>query len=282
MRIVNSEDEKIWVSDAAGSCWSEVVPDALRAAVVAGDSSSLRDLMVPGSDDFDPSDAKSLAPPVRPGKVVAIGLNYLDHVRETGMEAPTSPLVFAKFPSSVIGHGQEIVIDPAVTARADWEAELAVVIGREASHVPVERALEHVFGYTIANDISARDVQFSDVQWVRGKSLDTFCPLGPVLVTADEIADPQDLSIATYVNDEKVQDSNTAEMVFGVAELISFCSKSFRLEPGDVLLTGTPWGCGEFMEPKRSLAAGDVVRCEIVPLGCLTNPVIERVADSAG
>lgn len=220
-----------------------------------------------------------LTTPIRPGKVVAIGLNYLDHVRETGMEAPAQPLVFAKFPSSVVGPEDEIVIDPTITERVDWEVELAAVIGRRLRNVSVEDALDGVFGYTVANDVSARDVQFGDGQWVRGKSLDTFCPVGPSIVTADEIADPQALKLATRVNGETVQDSSTAEMVFGVAELIAFCSRSFTLEPGDLLLTGTPWGCGEFMDPVRSLHPGDVVETEVEGIGTLRNPV---VAPSAG
>jgi 2-keto-4-pentenoate hydratase/2-oxohepta-3-ene-1,7-dioic acid hydratase in catechol pathway len=214
-----------------------------------------------------------LLAPLRPGKVVAIGLNYLDHVRETGMSAPERPLVFAKWPTSVIGPGEDIVVDPGLTERVDWEVELAAVIGATARNVPADRALEHVFGYTVANDVSARDVQFADGQWVRAKSFDTFCPLGPVIVTADEIPDPQALRLTTTVNGETVQDSSTSEMVFGVAELIAFCSRSFTLEPGDVLLTGTPWGCGEFMEPRRSLQPGDVVECAVEGIGPLRNEV---------
>lgn len=213
--------------------------------------------------------------PVTPGKVVAIGLNYLDHIRETGLERPSKPLVFAKFPTSVIGTGADIRLPLDVTERVDWEVELAAVIGTRAHDVAVEDALDHVYGYTVANDVSARDLQLSDGQWVRAKSLDTFCPLGPVLVTADEIPDPQALRLTCRVNGEVVQDATTDLMVFGVAELISFCSRSFTLEPGDVLLTGTPWGCGEFMDPRRSLAPGDVVECEIDAIGVLRNPVVE-------
>jgi len=212
----------------------------------------------------------------RPGKIVAIGLNYMDHVRETGMEAPRAPLVFTKFTTSVIGDGDPIVIDRSVTERVDWEVELAVVIGRTARRVAVADALDHVAGYTVANDVSARDVQFADGQWVRGKSLDSFCPLGPVLVAAAEIPDPQALRLTTRVNGEIVQDSSTSEMVFGVAELISYCSHSFTLEPGDVVLTGTPWGCGEFMDPPRGLHGGDVVEVAIEGIGLLRNPVVEE------
>jgi 2-keto-4-pentenoate hydratase/2-oxohepta-3-ene-1,7-dioic acid hydratase in catechol pathway len=216
----------------------------------------------------------AFAAPLRPGKIVAIGLNYLDHIREADMTPPERPLVFAKFPTSVIGPGESIVVDPALTAQVDWEVELAVVIGRRMSRVDAATALDHVFGYTVANDVSARDVQFSDGQWVRGKSFDTFCPLGPVVVTADEIGDPQQLTLRTRVNGETVQDSTTAEMVFGVAGLLAFCSHSFTLEPGDVVLTGTPWGCGAFMDPPRFLQPGDTVEAEIDGIGVLRNPVV--------
>jgi 2-keto-4-pentenoate hydratase/2-oxohepta-3-ene-1,7-dioic acid hydratase in catechol pathway len=208
----------------------------------------------------------------RPGKIVAIGLNYMDHVRESGAEAPKRPLVFAKFPTAIIGPNEPIKIPRSVTQRVDWEVELAVVIGETARNVPVDEALGVIKGYTIGNDVSARDLQFADGQWVRAKSLDTFCPLGPELVQLD---DPQNLKLTTRVNGETMQDSNTAEMIFGVAELISYCSHSFTLEAGDVMLTGTPWGCGEFMEPKRSLKDGDVVECEIEGLGVLSNPVVD-------
>jgi 2-keto-4-pentenoate hydratase/2-oxohepta-3-ene-1,7-dioic acid hydratase in catechol pathway len=208
----------------------------------------------------------------RPGKIVAIGLNYMDHARESGMEPPAKPLVFCKFTTSVIGDGDEIRIPRGLTERVDWEVELAVVIDREARNVSEADALSYVRGYTVANDVSARDLQFSDVQWVRAKSLDTFCPLGSELV---QVEDPQNLRVTTKVNGELLQDSNTSEMIFGVAELISFCSHSFTLEPGDVILTGTPWGVGEFMDPKRSLKHGDVVEVEVESVGRLTNPVVE-------
>jgi 5-carboxymethyl-2-hydroxymuconate isomerase len=229
---------------------------------------------VPGDGGPAVEAAERLAPVV-PRKVVAIGLNYLDHIRESGLERPEVPIVFAKFPSSVIGGDAPIRIPTGLTERVDWEVELGVVIGRAARDVAVEDALSHVFGYTVANDVSARDLQFGDGQWVRGKSLDTFCPVGPVVVTADEIADPQALHLVCRVNGEVVQDATTDLMVFGVAELISFCSRAFTLEPGDLLLTGTPWGCGEFMDPKRSLGQGDVVECEIDGIGTLRNPVEE-------
>ena len=178
-------------------------------------------LMSAGRESYRVADTPlagaTVTSPLRPNKIVAIGLNYLDHMRECNMEVPTKPLVFAKFPSSVIGEGEAISIDAEVTERVDWEVELAAVIGRTARHVAEADALSHIYGYTVANDVSARDVQFADGQWVRGKSLDTFCPLGPVVVTADEIAEPQALALRTRVNGETVQDSSTAEMVFGVA-----------------------------------------------------------------
>jgi 5-carboxymethyl-2-hydroxymuconate isomerase len=175
----------------------------------------------------------------------------------------------------VIGGGDRIEIDRSLTQRVDWEVELAVVVGRRMRRVAEADALAHVFGYSVANDVSARDIQFGDGQWVRGKSLDTFCPLGPVVVTADEVPDPQALGLWTRVNGETVQDSTTAQMVFGVAELLAFCSRSFTLEPGDVVLTGTPWGCGEFMDPPRSLGHGDVVEVEVEGIGVLRNEIAE-------
>ncbi|HEY5437065.1 MAG TPA: fumarylacetoacetate hydrolase family protein [Candidatus Limnocylindrales bacterium] len=243
------------------------------AAVLAAGPDAIRDAAAGARERLV---GAKLEAPLRPGKIVAIGLNYLDHIREAGTARPERPLVFAKFPSSVIGPGEPIVIDPDLTQRVDWEVELAVVIGSRLRHVSPAAALDGVAGYTVANDVSARDLQFSDGQWIRGKSLDTFCPLGPVVVTPDEIDDPGALRLWTDVNGERVQDSSTAEMLFGVAELIAFCSRSFTLEPGDLLLTGTPWGCGEFMTPRRCLAPGDVVEVGVERIGLLRNPVSAR------
>ena len=215
-----------------------------------------------------------LAAPLQPGKIVAIGLNYLDHIRESKLPQPEQPLVFAKFPSSVIGPNDEIVVDAGLTTQVDWEVELGVIVGRRMRNVAVDTALDYVFGYTVGNDVSARDVQFSESQWTRGKSFDTFCPIGPVVVTPDEIPDPQALALRTRVNGELMQDSSTAAMLFGVAELLAFCSRNFTLEPGDLVLTGTPWGCGYFMDPRRSLVSGDVVECEVEHIGMLRNTVV--------
>jgi len=214
-----------------------------------------------------------LEAPLRPGKIVAIGLNYLDHIRESRLTRPERPLVFAKFPSSVTGPNDPILVDTVLTTEVDWEVELGAVVGRRMRNVSANDALDHVFGYTVGNDVSARDVQFSDGQWTRGKSFDTFCPIGPVVVTPDEIPDPQALALRTRVNGEVMQDSSTSEMLFGVAELLAFCSRSFTLEPGDLVLTGTPWGCGYFMDPPRLLAEGDVVECEVESIGVLRNPI---------
>ncbi|MGW1991506.1 fumarylacetoacetate hydrolase family protein [Embleya sp. NPDC001921] len=250
--------------------------DGTLGALVAAGPEALRDAALGATKEIEAG--RRLAP-LRPGKIVAIGLNYLDHIREAGVRPPESPLVFAKFASSVIGTGEAIVIDPELTGNVDWEVELGVVIGRTLRHADKDEAMAAIAGYTVANDVSARDLQFADGQWVRGKSLDTFCPLGPVLVTPDEIADPQALVLRTRVNGETVQDSSTAEMVFGIAELLSYCSRAFTLEPGDLVLTGTPWGCGAFMDPPRRLVPGDVLETEVEGIGVLVNPVVD--ADAA-
>jgi len=224
--------------------------------------------------------AGELAAPLQPGKIVAIGLNYRDHIRESKLSQPEQPLVFAKFPSSVTGPNDPIVVDVELTTQVDWEVELGVIVGRRMRNVAVDAALDYVFGYTVGNDVSARDVQFSESQWTRGKSFDTFCPVGPVVVTPDEIPDPQVLALRTRVNSEVMQDSSTVEMLFGVAELLAFCSRNFTLEPGDLLLTGTPWGCGYFMDPPRALEVGDVVECEVERIGVLRNVVAAAVANA--
>jgi 5-carboxymethyl-2-hydroxymuconate isomerase len=251
------------------------LPEAESAAVAAPLGRALPGPVVAGDAARQAAERGRPLAPLRPGKIVAVGLNYLDHVQETGMEAPSRPLLFAKLPSSVVGPDAEIVVDRRVAERVDWEVELGVVVGRTMRDVPAADALGHVFGYTVGNDVSARDVQFGDGQWMRGKSLDTFCPVGPRLVTADAIGDPQALRLTTTVNGEVVQSSSTAKMIFGVAEILAFCSRSFTLDPGDLVLTGTPWGCGEFMEPKRGLHHGDVVEAFVERIGVLRNPVRE-------
>jgi 2-keto-4-pentenoate hydratase/2-oxohepta-3-ene-1,7-dioic acid hydratase in catechol pathway len=207
-----------------------------------------------------------------PSKIVCIGLNYRDHAEEQGVDLPQAPLLFAKWPNTLIGPGEPIVI-AHVTRKVDYEAELGVVIGERMRNVSEENALEGVRGYLCLNDVSARDLQFADGQWVRGKSLDTFCPVGPELVPAAEVADPQQLSIRAVVNGQVLQDSSTAQMVFGVAAVIAHVTQAITLEPGDVIATGTPAGVGAFRDPPVFLEPGDEVTIEIERLGSLTNPV---------
>jgi 2-keto-4-pentenoate hydratase/2-oxohepta-3-ene-1,7-dioic acid hydratase in catechol pathway len=226
------------------------------------------------ADQGEPLQTGMLGAPLgATSKIACVGLNYHDHCRETGMEPPERPLIFAKFSSSLTGPDSVIEWPEALTTQVDWEAELAVVIGRRIKAASESTALEAVFGYTAANDVSARDLQFSDQQWVRGKSLDTFCPVGPVVVTPDEFGDPQDKRLLARVNGETMQDSTTAEMIFGVAEIVSFLSHACTLEPGDLILTGTPWGVGGFRDPPIFLAPGDTVEIEVEGVGVLNNEV---------
>jgi 2-keto-4-pentenoate hydratase/2-oxohepta-3-ene-1,7-dioic acid hydratase in catechol pathway len=213
-----------------------------------------------------------LAPLRRPGKVICVGLNYRDHCRETGVPEPAQPVLFAKFSSAIIGPEDVVHLHPAATAEPDWEVELAAVIGERAG--PGRRAtLDMLLGYTIANDVSARDLQRDDGQWVRAKSLDTFLPLGPVVVTPDELGDPNRLGLGLTVNGEPQQDSSTAEMIFDLEYLLAWITASISLEPGDVLLTGTPHGTGAFQHPPRFLAEGDVMEAWIERIGTLRNPI---------
>jgi 2-keto-4-pentenoate hydratase/2-oxohepta-3-ene-1,7-dioic acid hydratase in catechol pathway len=251
-------------------------PDSVAQLRSAWDGLTVADATAARSLDVD--DVELLAPVPRPGKICAAGVNYRSHGAEQNREAPDHPVLFAKFASAVIGHGQAIRWSPQLTQGVDFEAELAVVIGRTARRVTADEALAHVAGYTCLNDVSARDLQFSDKQFVRAKSLDTFCPMGPWLVTADEIPDPQALSIQCLVNGDLMQDASTSEMVFGVAALVSFCSQAFTLEPGDVIATGTPAGVGWFREPRVVLKDGDVVEVRIEKVGSLVNPCVEEPA----
>ena len=184
-------------------------------------------------------------------------------------------MLFAKFSTSVVGDGATVEWDPELTSEVDLEAELAVVIGRTARRVSEAEALDHVLGYTCVNDVSARDLQMRDKQFVRAKSLDTFCPMGPALVTRDEIRDPGALEVRSFVNDEPMQSSNTSNLIFSVPHLVSFCSQAFTLEPGDVICTGTPSGVGYFRDPKVLLGSGDVMTVEIEGIGRLANPCRE-------
>jgi 2-keto-4-pentenoate hydratase/2-oxohepta-3-ene-1,7-dioic acid hydratase in catechol pathway len=217
---------------------------------------------------------KLRAPVARPGKVICIGLNYRDHAVESKMPIPERPITFSKFPSCVVGPGDAVWL-PSGSSQTDYEAELAVVIGRRARGVPRERAYAHVLGYCCFNDVSARDFQFADGQWQRGKSCDTFAPMGPFVVTTDEVPDPQALAIRLRLNGATMQDSRTDQLIFGVPELIEFLSAVITLEPGDVIATGTPPGVGFARKPPVYLRPGDRMEVEIEGLGVLANPVAD-------
>lgn len=251
---------------------SRVGIEASETAQVIGQQEAIAAAVAtarPGAGELD-----LRCPIVRPTKVLAIGLNYMDHIRETNSKVPERPVLFAKFPNTLNDPYGRIVVDPDLTEKADYEVELAVVIGKRTRRVARADALDHVFGYAVGNDVSARDWQFADPQFDRSKGFDTFCPIGPWITTADEVPDPQALGLRSWVNGEVRQDSSTKEMVHGVAELIAFLSRGMTLEPGDVLLTGTPHGVGLAMDPPRFLVPGDVVRCEVDGLGAIENACV--------
>lgn len=218
------------------------------------------------------SDITLEAPVPRPGKIICIGLNYGNHAIESGMEIPSSPIIFSKFVTSVAAPGSPVIIPPG-SRQVDYEAELAVVIGRRARNVSAADAMRYVFGYTNFNDVSARDFQFADGQWQRGKSCDTFAPFGEFIATADEIRDPHELRIQFRLNGETLQDSSTSELIFRIPELIQFLSRSITLEPGDIIATGTPPGVGFARKPPVFMKDGDIAEVEIEGLGVLSNPV---------
>ena len=267
-----------------------LVPDDLRGLIERGEPavaqvrSAVQYALERSGDGGDPVQSRLVygfsevgvhAPILNPEKIIAVGLNYMDHAKESGMEPPKNPIFFSKYPSSIVGPGAAVVLPPSsVTSKVDYEVELAVVIGRAAKNVPEEEAMEYVFGYTIMNDVSARDLQFEDGQWVKGKALDTFAPLGPWVVTKDEIADPHDLRIVLALNGEVMQDSNTRNLIFKIPKLIAYFSRLFTLRPGDIISTGTPPGVGMARKPPRYLKPGDTMVAEIQGIGALENPVI--------
>jgi 2-keto-4-pentenoate hydratase/2-oxohepta-3-ene-1,7-dioic acid hydratase in catechol pathway len=227
----------------------------------------------PGGETLTLPDAVLTAPIPRPPKIICIGLNYRDHAEESKLPIPEVPTVFAKFPTAVIGHHQPIVL-PKASAKPDYEVELAVVIGRGGRHIREEHWRRHVFGYTILNDVSARDFQMATSQWMIGKTFDTFAPIGPSIVTADEIEDPHNLAISLTLSGDLMQNSNTSNLIFKVPQLIAHLSSVFTLEPGDIIATGTPAGVGFARKPPRWLKPGDEVIARVAGIGELINPVI--------
>jgi 2-keto-4-pentenoate hydratase/2-oxohepta-3-ene-1,7-dioic acid hydratase in catechol pathway len=228
-----------------------------------------------GKTRYDPAKVRLLAPVPDPRKIICIGLNYRDHAAESGVPAPSEPVLFSKYPTALIGHEQPIVL-PRVSHEVDFEAELVVVIGQGGRHIPRERALDHVGGYAVGHDVSARDWQLNKPgkQWMAGKTFDTFAPVGPMLVTPDEVPDPHALRIRLRLNGQTMQDSNTSQLIFRVDELIAYLSQVFTLEPGDLIFTGTPPGVGMARKPPVWLKPGDSAEVEIEGLGVLKNPVV--------
>lgn len=269
-------DQVVDLATAAPGC-----PREMCAFLAAGETAMAvaRAALAPDSPRLLLGDVKLEAPILRPPKILAVGLNYADHVAETGMERPTLPIIFNKQSTSVTGPTGPMHL-PRASAMLDYEGELGVIIGRRCRHVPADRAAEVIAGYTIVNDGSVRDWQLRVPTMTMGKSFDTHCPMGPALVTADEVGDPHQLGLQTWVNDELRQTSNTRELIFDSFALIEHLSTAFTLEPGDVISTGTPGGVGVAMQPPQYLVAGDVVRVGIEKLGELVTPVIDEPADT--
>jgi 2-keto-4-pentenoate hydratase/2-oxohepta-3-ene-1,7-dioic acid hydratase in catechol pathway len=225
------------------------------------------------------SDVKLAAPILAPSKIVAVGLNYIDHCREANLPVPEEPVLFSKFPNSVAGPFDDLSWSPSVTKEVDYEVELGIVIGKRGRDIAESRAMDYVFGYTVVNDVSARDLQFANAkQWDRGKSLDTFCPWGPYVVTRDEIPDPHVLQVRTILNGREMQSSNTKNLIFGVPKIVAYTSQGTTLLPGDLIPTGTPFGVGFSRKPPVFLKDGDVCVCEIEKIGAIRNKV--RLAPS--
>lgn len=221
------------------------------------------------------SDVKLMAPIPRPGKFLGVGLNYADHIAETALEKPEYPTFFTKQSTCVIAQGEAIHV-PKVSEKLDYEVELAFVIGKRCRHVSLENAHKVIAGYTLVNDVSVRDWQFRSPTWTLGKSFDTHGPMGPWIVTADEISDPHNLNLKTWVDDELRQSSNTQHMIFNCYEMIAYLTQAMTLEPGDVIATGTPSGVGVKMKPRGYMKAGQTVKIEIEHIGSLVNPVIDE------
>jgi len=220
------------------------------------------------------ADVKVLPPILRPSKIVAVGLNYIDHCKEAGLPVPPEPVLFSKFPSSICGPYDDLSWPPSVSKEVDYEVELGVVIGKAALNVAEKDALDYVMGYTVVNDVSARDQQFANAkQWDRSKSFDTFCPYGPYIVTRDEIPDPHGLQVRTVLNGKEMQNSNTRNLIFNVNQIIAYASQGTTLLPGDLIPTGTPFGVGFSRKPPVFLKDGDECVCEVEGIGSIRNRV---------
>ena len=255
------------------------LPDDMLEFLKAGEVAmqTARDLLVTADDGIPADSVKLLSPVTNPSKIIAIGLNYMDHIREADIGTPELATMFCKYPSAIIGTDADIHWSRGLTQQVDYEAELAVVIGKVAKDVSEANAYDYIAGYMNCNDVSARDLQFRPGdQWLRGKCLDSFCPLGPCLVTSDEIDDPHNLSIKCMLNGQLMQDSNTREMIYRIPYLIEYLSEAFTLLPGDVIATGTPHGVGAFRDPPIWLSQGDVVSVEVEGLGRLSNRCVIR------
>ena len=268
-RLGVESDER--VHDLSRAFGASDVGDLLNRGLGAGDIDDLRT----SSDPIDPAELVIHAPIRRPGKIICVGLNYHDHCREQSIDPPPYPMLFSKFANAVADPGASVT-RPTATEQLDLECELAVVIGRRASRIGLDEARNVIFGYTILNDITMRDLQREDRQWLRAKGSDGFAPMGPVVVTADEIENPRALRLRSSVNGETWQDSTTAEMIFDVATVVAFASRTITLEPGDVIATGTPAGVGHYQDPPRYLAGGDRLRCEIEGIGALESTVVDE------
>jgi 2-keto-4-pentenoate hydratase/2-oxohepta-3-ene-1,7-dioic acid hydratase in catechol pathway len=267
------------IHDLTAALGVDDVGEMVARGITARDAENL----LPGAAAFATDEVALQAPVRRPGKIICVGLNYHDHCREQGADPPAYPMLFSKFANAVAHPGQPIT-RPAATEQLDLECELAVVIGRRASRIGPSEASEVILGYTILNDVTMRDLQREDRQWLRAKGSDGFAPMGPAVVTADELGDLRALGVRSSVNGETWQDSTTGEMIFDVPTLVAFASRTITLEPGDIIATGTPAGVGHFAEPPRYLADGDVMRCEIAGIGAIENRVVDelpRLSDHA-
>ncbi|MFZ0630552.1 MAG: fumarylacetoacetate hydrolase family protein [Acidobacteriaceae bacterium] len=247
------------------------VPDTV-SAIAVGSTALRQALEMPDTSRIARNGVRLFAPIPRPPRIFCVGLNYRDHAIESKMEIPKVPTIFLKLPSAVIGP-EETVRIPTLTQQADYEVELALIIGKAGRDIPKGSWHEHVFGYTILNDVSARDVQLATSQWTLGKSFDTFCPIGPAIVTQDEIPDPHALDIRLSIGGEVLQHSNTRELIFKAPDLIAYLSSITPLEPGDIISTGTPAGVGLGRKPQRWLQPGETMVAEVEGLGQLINPV---------